>query len=55
MAERIGLVSLAVPPSDVLDTSIAFEAMSVFGPDLVEALTARVENRPPHFAEPLPW
>jgi len=91
MAERIGLVSLAVPPGDVLDTalgiaqrmatgpqhalrwtkrslnhwlrtatpafeaSIAFEAMSFFGPDLAEALTAQVENRPPNFVEPLPW
>ncbi|SFW86510.1 enoyl-CoA hydratase/isomerase family protein [Amycolatopsis australiensis] len=91
VAERIGLVSLAVPPGDVLDTalgiaqrmaagpqhalrwtkrslnhwlrtavpafeaSIAFEAMSFFGPDLVEALTAQVENRSPRFAEPLPW
>jgi enoyl-CoA hydratase len=91
VAERIGLVSLAVPPGDVLDTaldiaqrmaagpqhalrwtkrslnhwlrtatpafeaSIAFEALSFFGADLVEALTAQVENRPPNFAEPLPW
>ncbi|SMD27414.1 enoyl-CoA hydratase/isomerase family protein [Kibdelosporangium aridum] len=91
VAERIGLVSLAVPPTDVLDTaldiaqrmatgpqhalrwtkrslnhwlrtatpafeaSIAFEAMSFFGPDLVEALTAQAEHRPPNFAEPLPW
>ena len=91
IAERIGLVSLAVPPGDVLDTalgiaqrmaagpqhalrwtkrslnhwlrtatpafeaSIAFEAISFFGPDLIEALTAHVENRPPNFAEPLPW
>lgn len=91
VAERIGLVSLAVPPGDVLDTalgiaqrmaagpqhalrwtkrslnhwlrtaapafeaSIGFEAMSFFGPDLIEALTAQVENRPPNFAEPLAW
>ncbi|GAA0623367.1 enoyl-CoA hydratase/isomerase family protein [Kutzneria viridogrisea] len=91
VAERIGLVSLAVPPSEVLDTalgiaermatgpqhalrwtkrslnhwlrtatpafeaSLGFEAMSFFGPDLVEALTAQVEHRPPNFAEPLPW
>jgi enoyl-CoA hydratase/carnithine racemase len=90
-AERIGLVSAAVPPSDVLDTalgiaqrmgagpqhalrwskrainhwlrtatpafeaSIGFEAISFFGPDLVEALTAQVENRPPIFTDPLPW
>ena len=91
VAERIGLVSLAVPPGDVLDTaldiahrmatgsqhalrwtkrslnhwlrtatpafeaSIGFEALSSFGPDLVEALHAHVENRPPRFTEPLPW
>ncbi|KAA8880641.1 enoyl-CoA hydratase/isomerase family protein [Nocardia colli] len=91
VAERLGLVSLAVPASDVLDTaldiahrlatgpqhalrwtkrtlnhwlrtatpafeaSIAFEAMSFFGPDLVEALTAQTEHRPPNFAEPTPW
>lgn len=28
--------------------------MSFFGPDLVEALNASVENCPPKFAEPLP-
>ncbi|HEY0815354.1 MAG TPA: enoyl-CoA hydratase/isomerase family protein [Pseudonocardia sp.] len=91
VAERIGLVSLAVPPGEVLDTalaiakrmaagpqhalrwtkrslnhwlrtatpafeaSIGFEALSFFGPDLVEALKAVVENREPNFAESLPW
>ncbi|WP_216893198.1 enoyl-CoA hydratase/isomerase family protein [Nocardia alni] len=91
VAERIGLVSLAVAPGDVLDTaldiaqrmamgpqhalrwtkrslnhwlrtatpafeaSIGFEAMSFFGPDLVEALIAQIGRRAPNFAEPLPW
>ncbi|WP_328604322.1 enoyl-CoA hydratase/isomerase family protein [Amycolatopsis sp. NBC_00345] len=90
-AERLGLVSLAVPPGEVLETalaiagrmaagpqhalrwtkrslnhwlrtatpafeaSIAFEAMSFFGPDLVEALQAQLENRAPDFAKPRPW
>ena len=91
VAERIGLVSVAVPRAEVLDrameiaqqmavspqhalrwtkrslnhwlrtatpafeASIGLEAMSFFGPDLVEALNARVENRKPNFAEPVPW
>ena len=91
IAERIGLVSLAVPPSQVLDTalgiahrmaagpqhalrwtkrslnhwlrtatpafeaSIGFEALSFFGPDLVEALKAQVGNRSPQFGAPRPW
>jgi enoyl-CoA hydratase len=91
VAERIGLVSTAVPPGDVLDTalgiahrmaagpqhalrwtkrslnhwlrtatpafeaSLGFEALSFFGPDLVEALEAQVKNRSPEFAKPLPW
>ncbi|BCL32458.1 enoyl-CoA hydratase/isomerase family protein [Streptomyces aurantiacus] len=91
VAERIGLVSAAVPPDDVLDTaldiaqrmaagpqhalrwtkrslnhwlrtatpsfeaSIAFEAMSFFGPDVAEAINAAIEHRSPSFAEPLPW
>lgn len=90
-AERIGLVSLAVDRTDVLDTalrlayemasgpqhalrwtkrslnhwlrtatpafeaSMAFEALSFFGPDLVEALRARVNSRAAHFANPSPW
>jgi enoyl-CoA hydratase len=37
------------------EASLAFEAMSFFGPDLGEALHALVENRPPNFAESLPW
>jgi enoyl-CoA hydratase len=37
------------------EASIAFEAMSFFGPDLVEALKAQLENRAPNFAEPLQW
>lgn len=84
-------MSLAVPPSQVLDTalgiahrmaagpqhalrwtkrslnhwlrtattafeaSIGFEALSFFGPDLVEALKAQVGNRSPQFGAPLPW
>ncbi|GAA5168634.1 MULTISPECIES: enoyl-CoA hydratase-related protein [Amycolatopsis] len=91
VAERIGLVSLAVPPGEVLGTalgiadrmaagpqhalrwtkrslnhwlrtavpafeaSLAFEALSFFGPDLAEALTAQVERRQPRFAEPAHW
>jgi enoyl-CoA hydratase len=90
-AERIGLVSLAVPPGDVLATalrlahrmaagpqhalrwtkrslnlwlrtaapafeaSMAFEALSFLGPDVVEALKATSEGRAPTFAEPQPW
>ena len=37
------------------EASLGFEALSFFGPDLVEALTARVENRQPSFGEPSPW
>lgn len=91
VAERIGLVSVAVPTGDVLDTalgiahrmaagpqhalrwtkrslnhwlrtatpafeaSLGFEALSFFGPDLVEALKAQVENRSPRFGAPLAW
>jgi enoyl-CoA hydratase len=90
-AERIGLVSLAVPRADVLDTalriahtmaagpqhalrwtkrslnhwlrtampafeaSMAFEAVSFLGPDVVEALNAAGEGRSPRFSEPQPW
>ncbi len=37
------------------EASIGFEAMSFFGPELIEALTAQAESRPPNFAEPLAW
>ena len=33
----------------------AFEALSFFGPDLVEALRSQIAGRPPGFGEPLPW
>lgn len=36
------------------EASNAFEAMSFFGPDVIEAINASVENRSPNFAEPLP-
>ena len=91
VAERIGLVSVAVPPEDVLETalgvarrmatgpdhalrwtkrslnhwlrtatpafeaSIAFEALSFFGPDLGEALRATLHERAPEYAASLPW
>ncbi len=90
-AERIGLVSQAVPRDDVLpraleiadrmaagpqhalrwskralnhwlrtatpafEASLGFEAVSFFGPELVEALKAQIESRPTSFAEPLAW
>ncbi|WAL66713.1 hypothetical protein ORV05_02545 [Amycolatopsis cynarae] len=48
-----GLLASAATPA--FEASSVFEAMSFFGTDLAEALTAQVENRPPNFAEPLPW
>lgn len=90
-AERIGLVSAAVPPDQVLDealriaqrlaaaapyalrwtkrtlnywlrsatpafeASLAFEGLTFFSPDFVEALTAHVESRAPQFGEPKAW
>ena len=90
-AERIGLVSRAVPAAEVVpealrigerlaggpqlalrwtkrslnhwlrdatpifEASIAFEALSVLGPDHHEALEAAVAQRPPVFGAAQPW
>lgn len=90
-AERIGLISTAVPAGEVLDramevaqrmatgpqyavrwtkrtlnhwlrtstpayeASVAFEGLTFFSPDFVEALTAMKESRSPAFAELSVW
>ena len=37
------------------EASMAFEALGFFGPDLVEALQARLRERTATFADPSPW
>ena len=90
-AERIGLVSAALPQDQVLDkaleiahrlatappyalrwtkrtlnywlrsatpafeASLAFEGLTFFSPDFVEALTASTQDRAPRFSEPTAW
>lgn len=43
---------LATP---AFEASLGLEALSFFGPDLVEALQAQIGSRPPSFHPPLPW